>query len=93
MGVMQGPMALADIGAAGRGGATFKPPQFCHCRKSVGIVRSDVGSEENDMRWVAAGVEAGIIHLDIVEERLGTTRNLLKGDLKKIKSSIRAIRE
>ena len=48
-------------------------------------------SEENDIRWVASGVKAGIIHLDVVEARLKATHNLLKGELKKIRSSIRLI--
>ena len=49
-------------------------------------------AEENDLRWVAAGMKAGIIHLDVVEERLGRTHNVLKGDLKKISSAIRTLR-
>jgi hypothetical protein len=49
-------------------------------------------SEENDLRWVASGVKVGIIHLDIVEDRLKATHNILKGELKRIKSSIRMIR-
>jgi hypothetical protein len=49
-------------------------------------------SEENDMRWVASGVKAGIIHLDVVEDRLKATQNILKGELKKIRTSIRSIR-
>ena len=49
-------------------------------------------SEENDIRWVASGVNAGIIHLNIVEDRLNVTQNILIGELKKIRSSIRSIR-
>jgi hypothetical protein len=48
-------------------------------------------SEDNDIRWVAAGVKAGIIHLDVVESRLKATHNILKDELKKIRSSIRSI--
>ena len=48
-------------------------------------------SEENDIRWVRAGVKAGIIQLDVLEARVKTTHNILKGELKKIRSSIRAI--
>ena len=50
-------------------------------------------SEENDIRWVAAGVAAGIIQLDVLKARLATTHNILKGELKKISHSIRTIRE
>ena len=48
-------------------------------------------SEENDIRWVRAGVNAGIIQIDTLEARLKTTHNILKGELKKIKASMRAI--
>jgi hypothetical protein len=37
-------------------------------------------------------VKAGIIHLDVVEDRLKATQNILKGELKKIRTSIRSIR-
>jgi hypothetical protein len=49
-------------------------------------------SEENDLRWVRAGIAAGIVHVDIVESRLRDTFNILPGELKRIKASIRKIR-
>ena len=48
-------------------------------------------SEENDIRWVTAGVKAGIIQIDVLEARLKTTNNVLKGELRKIRASIRRI--
>lgn len=48
-------------------------------------------SESNDLRWVTAGVRAGIIKIEILEDRLKETHNILKGELKKIRSSILAI--
>lgn len=49
-------------------------------------------SESNDIRWVTSGVKAGIVKLDTVEARLKETHDILKTDLKKAKSAIRAIR-
>lgn len=49
-------------------------------------------SESNDIRWVTSGVRAGVIKLDVLEDRLKETHDILKGELKKIRSSLRAIR-
>ena len=48
-------------------------------------------SEENDMRWVQAGVQAGIIQIDVLEARLKSTHNILTGELRKIRASIRKL--
>ena len=49
-------------------------------------------SEDNDIRWVRSGVRAGIVSLDVAEARLADTHNILKGELKKIRASIKSIR-
>jgi hypothetical protein len=49
-------------------------------------------SEDNDVCWVTAGARAGIIRLDVAEARLGDTHHILKGELKKIRASLKAIR-
>ena len=48
-------------------------------------------SEDNDIRWVRSGVKVGIISIDVVKARLGDTHNILKGEMKKIRASIKLI--